>query len=744
MNETQEIFAAALEIADQRERAAMLDRACASHPDRRAHVDELLAVQNDADRFFSACDRKKTRLPLSWKSRCASDHSEDAVGLKIGPYKVLQKIGQGGCGIVYMAEQEKPVRRRVALKIIKLGMDTSSVIARFESERQALAMMDHPNIARVLDAGQTDTGRPYFVMELIHGVGLLEYCDKNHLAPRQRLELFVQICHAIQHAHQKGIVHRDIKPSNILVTMHDGTPVPKVIDFGIAKAMTEPLTEKTLFTVYGTFIGTPTYMSPEQAEYSGLDVDTRSDVYSLGVLLYELLTGKTPFDQAELIASGLDEMRRTLREREPHRPSAKLATLTPAELTATATRCQVDTPKLKLLLKGDLDWIVMKALEKDRQRRYETVNGLAMDVLRHLNNEPVAARPPSRWYRFEKLVRRNKVVFAAGAAVALALVAGLGTSTWLFAKERQMRRRAVAAEQQAVQARREENRFRREAEARADIAQAAILLSRGKFAEAAKLAEPLSVPVDQPSLEAAGVFGALGDRAAAEGRWVQAAADFQRAHIAAEIEKTEYTERTSSDVLRLGPTLVAAGDIPGYRQFVKQTIVSFSAARDLGAAEQITKTCLLCPPDAADLAGLEPFVEALAQNFEKSRANLGDKMVAWREFALSLCAYRRGQYQEAAVYQQACLTSTYVEPERTAMSHFLFALISYAQGEFDLASAELKQGDDLIRQYCPEAAPNKISISGMAPEVSTYWYDWVTAQLLQREAHQRITLARLQ
>ena len=276
--------------------------------------------------------------------------TDEELGTRIGPYKLLQKIGEGGCGVVYMAEQEMPVRRRVALKIIKLGMDTKNVIARFEAERQALAMMDHPNIARVLDAGATETGRPYFVMELVRGTKITELCDAKNYNMRQRLDLFIQICRAIQHAHQKGIIHRDIKPSNVLVTMHDGVPVPKVIDFGIAKATGgERLTDKTVFTAYEQFIGTPAYMSPEQAEMSGLDIDTRSDIYSLGVLLYELLTGKTPFDQKELLQSGLDEMRRTLREREPHRPSTKLDGLRAEELTQTAVHRRVEPPKLKLL-----------------------------------------------------------------------------------------------------------------------------------------------------------------------------------------------------------------------------------------------------------------------------------------------------------------------------------------------------------------------------------------------------------
>ncbi len=358
-------------------------------------------------------------------------------GDRISHYKLLQPIGEGGMGIVYMAEQEEPIRRRVALKVIKLGMDTKSVIARFEAERQALALMDHPNIAKVLDAGATAAGRPFFVMELVRGIRITDFCDQNHFNPHQRLDLFTRVCKAIQHAHQKGIIHRDIKPSNILVTLHDGVPVPKIIDFGVAKATRhQRLTDGARLTTFEQFIGTPAYMSPEQAELSWFDLDTRSDIYSLGVLLYELLTGLTPFDDCDLSQAGLDEMRRKIREDEPRKPSTRLSSMGPADAVDLTQRFQLPPPKLAAVVRGDLDWIVMKCLEKDRSRRYHTANGLAMDIQRYLDNEPVLARPPSAAYRFQKLVRRNRITFGTVSAVAAALIFGFVVSTWMFFKER--------------------------------------------------------------------------------------------------------------------------------------------------------------------------------------------------------------------------------------------------------------------------------------------------------------------
>ncbi|MFC1766049.1 protein kinase [Planctomycetota bacterium] len=410
------VFMAALKLKSAPEREAYLQEACGDDQRMLERVRALLRANEIKDDFLEApaydADVTLDTAPMT-----------EGPGTIVGPYKLLEKIGEGGMAVVYMAEQREPIHRQVALKVIKLGMDTKQVIARFEAERQALAMMNHPNIAKVLDAGTTETGRPYFVMELVRGVSIGTYCDTNKLNTQQRLDLFMQVCHAVQHAHQKGIIHRDIKPSNVMVTLHDDIAVPMVIDFGIAKATSQRLTEKTLFTRYAQMVGTPEYMSPEQAQFSGLDIDTRSDIYSLGVLLYELLTGTTPFDAKTLREAGYGEIQRIIQETEPPKPSTKLSTMGKT-LTSVAEQRDSSPDLLARVIRGDLDWIVMKALEKNRTRRYETVNALAADIRRHINDEPVEAGPPSALYRAGKFLRRhqNQAITTAVAAVVLGVV----------------------------------------------------------------------------------------------------------------------------------------------------------------------------------------------------------------------------------------------------------------------------------------------------------------------------------
>jgi hypothetical protein len=736
------LFDAARQLAGSAAREAFLNQACADDPQLRARIDELLSAQAEADKFFSEIaplaavppdGLGRAETPLDAGYRESESVLTEGPGSHIGLYKLLQRIGEGGCGVVYMAEQEKPIRRKVALKIIKLGMDTKSVIARFDAERQALAMMDHPNIARVLDAGATETGRPYFVMELVRGIKITDYCNQNHLDTRRRLDLFVQICHAIQHAHQKGIIHRDIKPSNILVTLHDGVPVPKVIDFGIAKATEARLTEKTLFTAYEQIVGTPAYMSPEQAEMSGLDVDTRSDIYSLGVLLYELLTGRTPFDPKVLLQSGLEEMRRTLREKEPQRPSIMLTTMQGREVTMVAEQRQSEMPKLISLLRGDLDWIVMKTLEKDRRRRYETANGLAMDIKRYLNNEPVIARPPSRLYRFQKLVRRNKIVFAAGMAVAAALVVGLGAATWAFLEEKEARQRAVAAElqqsrlrQEAELARANEAALRQQAEIREKITLAAVRVNQNAFDEADMLLNDVVPP--QPSLEGAEVFRSVGEWHALQGRSREAA---ERFAVLLQINKFDGWDMASLDYLRLGPVLVELGDVKGYERFRQEAIARFSGTTNPVATERVVKVSLLLPADKKTISALTPLTDMAEKSFASVMPdNTNSEAVfqaAWGSISVALMEYRRGDFAEAEKWCRRCLTYPGDNPPRVATAHVILAMACHRLGEGQESASELAQGRESIEEKFNDGLDPGSAAHG-------FWFDWVFARILLQEA----------
>ncbi|HEX2855211.1 MAG TPA: serine/threonine-protein kinase [Opitutaceae bacterium] len=728
----EELFDTARKMSDTAAREAFLERACDGDPAMRSRIEDLLKTVKEAERFFEeggSVVSSALAVPMAGGSLATigsvTPHppGEEPLGSKIGRYKLLEKIGEGGCGVVYLAEQEEPVRRRVALKIIKLGMETKSVIARFEAERQALAMMDHPNISRVFDAGATDRGPPYFVMELVHGVKITEYCDRHHLDTGRRLDLFIQVCHAIQHAHQKGIIHGDIKPSNIMVTLQDGTPVPKVIDFGISKATEARLADRVLVTAQGQLVGTPAYMSPEQAEMRSVDIDTRSDIYSLGVLLYELLTGKTPFDAKALLDLGFDEMRRTLREKEPPRPSARVTSLQIPELVRTALHRHAEPPKLISTLRGDLDWIVMKALEKERGRRYETANGLAMDIQRHLNHEPVVARPPSRLYRFQKLVRRNRIVFAAGGAVALALVIGMGASTWLFLREREARQRAEIAEQQQA-------RLRHEAEVREKVTQAALLISEERYGEADSLLTDISFT--QPSVDGAAVLRSVGEWLALQNRWRQAA---DRLDTLLHVNQIENADGATLDYLRAGPVFVELGDTALYERFRQEAVARYAKSPS-PFADRILKISLLLPANKAFVDSLNQIAQVTGKSLAEADSS-GDVFTAsWRSVSLALYSYRRGNFAEALDWSRRCLAYPGSNAPRAATARAIMAMSYHRLARPDEANAELIAAQDPVDRRFKNRVDRGDPVQG-------FWFDWIFARILVRESSALIHSAEL-
>jgi serine/threonine protein kinase len=732
--EAEEIFCVAMELGDASERIAYVKNACAGNKDLEAKVEELVSMQDEVESFFKN-SKPVVEFPNAEQEPLAAGRngggptnlkeiSHEELGTRIGPYRLLQIIGEGGCGTVYMAEQEKPVRRRIALKIIKLGMDTKNIIARFSAERQALALMDHPNIARVLDAGATETGRPYFVMELVRGIKLTTYCDQKQLDTRQRLKLFIQICHAVGHAHQKGVIHRDLKPSNILVTMHDGSPIPVVIDFGIAKAFEGRLTDQTLFTAYEQLIGTPAYMSPEQAEMSRMDVDTRSDIYSLGVLLYELLTGRTPFNTTQLLQSGVDEMRRTLRERDPLKPSSILTTLRAEELTQTAHHRYVEPVKLVSMLRGDLDWIAMKALEKNRNRRYQTANALAMEVQRYLDNEPILARPPSRVYRLQKLIARNKFWFASGTAFIAALAIGLGVSTALLIRTRAAEREEARLRKVAETGFLTEEELRRQAEVREKIIEASALIDKGSYAEADQIAS--QIPLEPSTMEGVDVFQTLGDWDAAHELW-PAAKD--RFHQLLHVNGLKKSTDTSLDWTKEAVAMISSNDRKDYTGFSRNDIRAFKDTDDPVVAGRALRNCLLMPPSQDLVNLLKPLAQCAQKPLEDKSfpANIANWQIPWRCQVLSLWEYRIGNLSEAIVWGHRCLDFEKSPPACLACAESVLAMSLQRQGKTDEAQSELAAAQKMIETKFAKPMALNDSSDGS-------WYDWVAGRILFQEA----------
>jgi serine/threonine protein kinase/Tfp pilus assembly protein PilF len=673
------------------ERGALLNRMGAADGAMRAQIEDMLAALEEAGPFLSEPTREHgDAVPTAdysgnWSASAAT--VRETPGTRIGPYKLLQLIGEGGFGSVFMAEQERPVVRRVALKIIKLGMDTRQVVARFEQERQALAILDHPNIAKVFDAGATETGRPYFVMELCTGRPIADYCDAHNLSIAERLELFAQVCQAVQHAHTKGIIHRDLKPGNVLVASQDGKPSAKVIDFGIAKATQSRMTEKTLFTEHRQIIGTPEYMSPEQAEGS-LDIDTRTDVYALGVMLYELLTGSTPFGGSELRSAAYAEMQRIIREVEPPKPSTRLSQ-NGETLASVAARRRTEPKRLGSLVRGELDWIVMKALEKDRARRYESANGLAADIQRYLAGEAVVAAPPSAAYRVKKFIRRNRVVVTAGSAVAAALMVFAMALAWQAQVAREQRDIAVAAEKAEAEqrtvaeaARADAVAQQREAEKQAAIASAVVRFQ----AEMLAAVDPANLPTDpvtgeplrdrvtvvqalgaalkaieggslkdSPLVEA-GVRTTIGDTFVALGRYEEAVPVLRRA---LEIRRANYPEGSleiAQSLDRLADALSLLSDFTEAEELLREALAM--RRRALPSSDPSVGTAMNNLAQTLHLQGKYDEAEALLREAVQLEAPIGDNPGLARTYDnLGKTLTKVGRLDEAEESMRKALTA---------------------------------------------------------------------------------------
>ena len=721
------LFFAALHITGREERKDFLDSVCRDDPAMRQMIEELLAAEEAGDelveRGFAAIANSAEALRGMPADAGAGEDEliDERIGTRIGPYTLLESLGKGGCGEVYLAEQTEPVKRQVALKVIKLGMDTQSVIRRFDAERRALAMMDHPNIARVLDAGSTVLGRPYFVLELVRGVRITDYCNQHGSSLRQRVGLLIEVCQAIQHAHQKGIIHRDIKPSNVLIAEQDGVPVPKVIDFGIAKAIEGPTTDESFLTHHLQLLGTPAYMSPEQAGVGGIDVDTRSDIYSLGALLYELVTGRPPFDIGTASMNDAVDVRRMLSEQEPKRPSLLLAQLTREQLTGMASPEAADPKRLAAKVQGDLDWIIMQAMEKDPSRRYDTANGMALDLRRFLNDEPIAARPPGRLYVLRKLVRRNRIVFAFSALVVISLGAGFGVSTLLYLRADRAEHRQAELRRTAEEALAKEAKLRRNAETREGLTEAVILSRKGDFASAALVLGRLDIPPDKPSLDAVTALRDVGQWLGSEQRWAEATKCFARLF---EIDIIDPWQTVTLDFQAYGALLADSGETQEYARFCDTLAAANQNITDGEEASRLLKSCLLRPIDAKLESQLQPLAGTFGMWYSAIPQN---QRSVWLSVPLSLWRYRTGDFSGAIQLAKRSISGRETWMAHRPIHDAIIAMASHALGDKPAAIAHLQTARAAVETRF--ASPLGVGSSG-----SSFWYDWLFARVLVREA----------
>jgi eukaryotic-like serine/threonine-protein kinase len=730
------LLESAAEIPDSGERRIYLDWACRGEPELRARLEKLLSFSKSAEKYFdfqpfgTAEDEEDETLPVD-------EEKAVEIGLKIGKYRLLRRLGEGGCGVVYLAEQEKPVKRQVALKLIRVGVKHDGMIARFEAERQALAMMDHPGIARVLDAGATATGRPYFVMQWVAGEKITDFCDHHRLSVSERLELFIKVCRAVQHAHQKGVIHRDLKPSNILVAEHDGVPMAKVIDFGIAMAAGGLVELQPGAMEQDYVIGTPSYMSPEQGERGGQDVDTRSDIFSLGVLLCEILTGETPFGQEQADRLKTVELRRNLSERRPAQPSSIIESFPRRRLRQIAASRSCPPHRLVRTINGDLDAIVMKCLRQNRTERYESASGLAAEIQRHLNCEPVIARNPSGPYLLAKLVRRNKLLFLAGAVVVATLAAGFGTSTWLFFRESEARREQVRLREISDIARAAESNLRVRAEAREVCAQASVEIYYENLEKADRLLASVPEELVPSSLEAADAYTKLADWHRLAGRWQEAAERYTAVVTSRSSVDSNDTVKVSYWLLPAVAAVCQVGDWERYEHLRQIAVERFATTSNPDVSRHLIRATLIRPASdlmmqaIAPLAVMEkqiPSANRPGYQIEASKKPGFDRLFqAWSYFSLELWYYRSGDFDHAT---QWGLESLKIEPNNSVITPTVRLVLAMAAQR----SGRPAEARELLAMA---ATPIRKVLSGdMSKHVTEWasWMDWVLAGTLLNEA----------